>query len=312
MIRVYAPASIGNIGVGFDTLGIAITPINGDLLGDCVSVEKSDNFIIKNIGLFYDQLPIELEKNIVFQCWKRFCEYLCKKYPPVMITLEKNVPVSSGLGSSACSIVATLIAINHYYGCPLDNEQLFKLMGEIEGKISGSIHLDNIAPCFLGGMRISLVVYDNINQLIPSFDNWIWVIAYPGIKVSTEMSRSVLPDKYSRKDCITHSQYLSGFIHASHTNQESLAIKCMKDIIAEPYRDKLLPVNLSVIKKSLREKGAVSCGISGSGPTIFALCNVAHVVNDVFDCLSDLYIKNNLGFVKVCVLSKLGARILLE
>lgn len=311
MVRVYAPASIGNIGVGFDTLGIAIAPVNNSLLGDFVSIEDSKNFSIKNTGIFYDQLPIQLEENIIFQCWKRFCELLGKKYT-FSIQLEKNVPVSSGLGSSACSIVASLFAMNHYCGNPFNHNQLLELMGEMEGNISGSIHFDNVSPCFLGGTQFILPKYKNISQSIPSFNNWIWIIAYPGIKISTIKSRSILPKQYSRSDCILHSQYLSGFIHASYTKQECLAIKCIQDVIAEPYRSQLLPVDLGYIRSSLIKKGAISCGIAGSGPSIFALCNNKQVVSDIAEWLSCFYLKNSVGFVKICVLNKFGVRIVTE
>lgn len=313
MIQVYAPASIGNVGIGFDTLGIAIIPIDGSLLGDYVSIKDADVFTIKNTGLFHDQLPIQLEENIVFQCWKKFCKIL-KKSCSVTIQLEKNTPVSSGLGSSAASIVATLVAINRYYGNPLNNNQLLKLMGEMEGKISGVVHFDNVSPCFLGGLRIILPKYSDISQIIPIFDHWVWIVAYPGVKISTMESRSVLPKQYNYLDCISHSQYLSGFIHACHTNQESLAIKYIqqKDIIAEPYRSKLLPIDLSYIRSSLMQKGAIACGISGSGPTIFALCNDQNIKHDVVDWLSRFYLQNNSGFVKICSLNTVGSYVIKE
>lgn len=313
MIRVYAPASIGNVGVGFDILGLAVQPIDGSLLGDCVSIENSDIFTIKNVGFFHDQLPIQLEENIVFQCWKRFCE-VSKKSSSISIQLEKNLPVSSGLGSSAASIVAALVAMNCYYDNLLDNIQLMQLMGEMEGKISGSIHFDNIAPCFSGGMRIVLPEYnDSISQIVPIFDHWVWIVAYPGIKISTIQSRSILPKQYSYADCVKHSQNLSGFIHACHTKQELLAIKCIQqDIIAEPYRSKLLPLDLSYIRSSLIEKGAISCGISGAGPTIFALCNNQSVIPDVVNWLSSFYIQNDSGFVKICSVNPDGIHIIME
>ncbi|WP_159714811.1 homoserine kinase [Blochmannia endosymbiont of Camponotus nipponensis] len=311
MVRVYAPASIGNIGVGFDTLGMAITPINGSLFGDCVSIENANIFSLSNTGHFYNQLPKRLEENIVFQCWKKFCEILGQTYS-LSINLEKNIPVSSGLGSSACSIVAVLVAMNYHCGFPLDNNQLLTLMGEMEGKIAGSVHFDNVSPCFLGGMRLILQNCDTVNQIIPSFNNWLWIVAYPGVKMSTEVSRSVLPNKYSSEDCINHSQYLSGFIHACHTKQENLAIKCMKDIIAEPYRSRLFPVELSYIRHNIIKKGAMSCGISGSGPTIFVLCNTHDVVEDISDWLSHFYLQNDSGFVRICSLDQCGVRIMVE
>lgn len=308
MVKVYAPASIGNIGVGFDLLGIAVASIDGNLFGDCISIESSNVFNLEYAGCFRNQLPQQLEQNIVFQCWKRFCEILGKTYP-VTIRLEKNVPVSSGLGSSACSIVATLMAVNHHCGCPLNNSQLLTLMGEMEGNISDTVHFDNVSPCFLGGMQLILQECNIISQRIPIFDDWLWILAYPGIEISTAIARSILPKTYNRVDCIDYGRYLSGFIHACHTKQESLAIGCMKDVIAESYRSQLLPVQLSKIRRVLMQEGAVSCGISGSGPTIFALCNTKQTAESVSACLSHYYLQNNVGFVRICCSDNFGARI---
>lgn len=107
MVKVYAPASSANMSVGFDVLGAAVTPVDGTLLGDVVSVEAADHFRLHNLGRFADKLPPEPRENIVYQCWERFCQALGKTIP-VAMTLEKNMPIGSGLGSSACSVVAAL------------------------------------------------------------------------------------------------------------------------------------------------------------------------------------------------------------
>ena len=99
MVRVYAPASSANMSVGFDVLGAAVTPVDGSLLGDVVSVEAADHFSLNNLGRFANKLPPEPRENIVYQCWERFCQELGKSVP-VAMTLEKNMPIGSGLGSS--------------------------------------------------------------------------------------------------------------------------------------------------------------------------------------------------------------------
>lgn len=111
-----------------------------------------------------------------------------------------------------------------------------------------------------------------ISQQVPGFDEWLWVLAYPGIKVSTAEARAILPAQYRRQDCIAHGRHLAGFIHACYTRQPQLAAKLMKDVIAEPYRTKLLP-GFSEARQAAMEMGAQACGISGSGPTLFALCD---------------------------------------
>ncbi len=242
----------------------------------------------------------------MYQCWELFCQEIGKTVP-VAMTLEKNMPIGSGLGSSACSVVAGLMAMNEFCGKPLDDNRLLTLMGELEGRISGSVHYDNVAPCFLGGIQLMLEENDIISQPVPSFDDWLWVMAYPGIKVSTAEARAILPAQYRRQDCISHGRYLAGFIHACHTGQAALAAKLMKDVIAEPYRTKLLP-GFAAARQAAEDIGALACGISGSGPTLFSVCNDMASAQRLADWLRDNYLQNDEGFVHICRLDTTGAR----
>ncbi|SUW62223.1 Homoserine kinase [Buttiauxella agrestis] len=308
MVKVYAPASSANMSVGFDVLGAAVSPIDGSLLGDYVTVEAADTFSLNNIGRFASKLPDEPRENIVYQCWERFCQEIGKNIP-VAMTLEKSMPIGSGLGSSACSVVAGLMAMNEYCGKPLNDTRLLSLMGELEGRISGSVHYDNVAPCFLGGMQLMIEENGIISQSVPGFDEWLWVLAYPGIKVSTAEARAILPALYRRQDCISHGRHLAGFIHACHTRQPHLAAKLMRDVIAEPYRAKLLP-RFNEARQAAADIGALASGISGSGPTLFALCDNTDTAQRVADWLSQHYLQNQEGFVHICRLDTAGARVL--
>ena len=308
MVKVYAPASSANMSVGFDVLGAAVSPVDGSLLGDYVTVQAADYFSLNNIGRFASKLPAEPRENIVYQCWERFCQEIGKTIP-VAMTLEKSMPIGSGLGSSACSVVAGLMAMNEFCGKPLSDTRLLALMGELEGRISGSVHYDNVAPCFLGGMQLMIEENGIISQSVPGFDDWLWVLAYPGIKVSTTEARAILPAQYRRQDCISHGRHLAGFIHACHTRQPELAAKLMRDVIAEPYRAKLLP-RFNEARQAAADIGALASGISGSGPTLFALCDNTDTAQRVADWLSQHYLQNQEGFVHICRLDTAGARVL--
>lgn len=311
-VVVYAPASIGNVSVGFDVLGAAVSPVDGTLLGDCVEVRLGDKpFDLATKGRFVDKLPSNPKENIVYDCWKVYARELDKKgveLKPVYMTLEKNMPIGSGLGSSACSIVAALDALNQFHDNPLNEMELLALMGEMEGQISGGIHYDNVAPCYLGGVQLMLEELGIISQEVPCFDEWYWVMAYPGIKVSTAEAREILPSQYRRQDIIAHGRHLAGFIHACHSNQPELAAKMIKDVIAEPYRAKLLP-GFSQAREYAATAGALATGISGSGPTLFSICKDKDVADRVARWLEENYVQNNEGFVHVCRLDKQGSKV---
>ncbi|WP_249961271.1 homoserine kinase [Histophilus somni] len=313
MLRIYAPASSANISVGFDTLGVAVSPIDGSLLGDVVQIEEIEQgFELESTGYFVRKLPKEPQKNIVYQAYVLFSERLKLrnlKIKPLRLTLEKNMPIGSGLGSSACSIVATLVALNQFYQQPFSKMELLEMMGELEGRISGSIHYDNVAPCYLGGVQLMVQSLGNICQQLPFFDNWYWVLAYPGIEVSTAEARAILPKSYTRQDMISHGRHLGSFVHACHTRQEALAAYMMRDVIAEPYREALLP-NFAEVKQAVKDLGVLASGISGSGPTMFAIAPDLAIATKSATYLENNYLQNNEGFVHICKVDNVGARAL--
>ncbi|OOF08302.1 homoserine kinase [Salinivibrio sp. PR5] len=311
-VRVYAPASIGNVSVGFDVLGAAVSPIDGSLLGDVVEVKAGGDrpFSLRCEGRFTDKLPADEKDNIVYQAYQAYAHALQDKgiaVKPVAMLLEKNMPIGSGLGSSACSIVAALDALNRFHGNPLDETTMLALMGEMEASISGSLHYDNVAPCYLGGLQLMLESQGVISQPVPHFDNWYWVMAYPGIKVSTAEARTILPAQYRRQDVIAHGRYLGGFIHACHTQQPALAASLICDVIAEPYRQKLLPGFVEA-RAYADSCGALATGISGSGPTLFSICDDLQVAERLAQWLREHYVQNNDGFVHVCRIDGQGAK----
>ncbi|QIM64946.1 homoserine kinase [Frederiksenia canicola] len=310
-LRIYAPASSANLSVGFDSLGAAISPIDGSLLGDVVQIEACENeFELENAGYFVRKLPKELQKNIVYQAYVLFSERLKLRGGAVKklrLTLEKNMPIGSGLGSSACSIVAALVALNQFHDEPFSKMELLEMMGELEGRISGSIHYDNVAPCYLGGLQLMTQSLGNICQPLPFFDEWYWVLAYPGIEVSTAEARAILPKSYTRQDVIAQARYLGSFVHACHSQQAQLAALMMKDLVAEPYREALLP-NFPEVRQGCKDLGALAVGISGSGPTMFAIAPDLEHAQKLSAYLEKHYLQTNEGFIHICKVDNQGAR----
>ncbi|CAM4130967.1 homoserine kinase [Vibrio neonatus] len=310
-VCVYAPASIGNVSVGFDVLGAAVSPVDGTLLGDRVMVATGESeFSLKTAGRFVSKLPADAKQNIVYRCWQVFAKEVARKGVALRhleMTLEKNMPIGSGLGSSACSIVAALDALNQFHDNPLNETELLALMGEMEGEISGGIHYDNVAPCYLGGVQLMVEELGIISQEVPSFDDWYWVMAYPGINVSTAAAREILPAQYRRQDIIAHGRHLAGFIHASYSGQSKLAAKMIKDVIAEPYRQRLLP-GFPEAREYAETVGALTSGISGSGPTMFTICDSLEVAERVKAWLEVNYVQNNEGFVHICKIDQQGSK----
>ena len=306
-ITVYAPASMGNVGVGYDLLGAALAPIDGSLFGDRVSIASSVSGIsLKVEGLWADKLPPDPEDNIVYQCALFFMQQL-NKQQGIALTLEKNLPVGSGLGSSASSVVAALYALNEYFDNPYDEQALLILMGEFEGKISGSVHYDNVAPCYLGGMQLMLNTHLKVCDNIPSFEAWYWVVAYPGISLSTAKMRELLPAEYSQSVTIDFGRNLSAFVHASYQQNAELAICVLKDVLAEPYRASAIPGYESA-RESLDKLGMLSTGISGSGPTLFSITDSLETAQAAQAWLDTNYVEQGLGFSHICKLDALGAR----
>lgn len=302
-VSAFAPASIGNVSVGFDILGAALKPIDGQILGDNVEVyDGSSEFEFEMQGWFAGKLPSDPKKNICYDAFVGFKEFMAEKglpVKPLKMVLKKNLPIGSGLGSSAASIVAAVAALNAFHDYPMSKDEALMLMGKLEGKISGSIHYDNAAPCYLGGIQLMVEELGIISETVPSFDNWYWVSCYPGIQVSTAEARSILPKEYSRHDCITFGRQIATFIQASHTKQEALAAAVLKDVLAEPYRQKLIPgfVEARDYAKSL---GALATGISGSGPSIFIVMKDLAKAEEMQEWLKANFIQNDDGFCNIC------------
>lgn len=311
MYKAYAPASAANLSVGFDLLGAALKPIDGSLLGDEIIISENDTkgCDVSVTGRFAHKLPTDPKQNIVYQAYLMYKDALEKEGKTALdvhMELSKNLPVCSGLGSSAASVVAAVVALDAIHDNALGEKKIVELMGALEGRISGSIHYDNVAPCYYGGLQLIVEEKGIISTTLPDFDNWYWVSCFPGIKVSTSAARQILPTSYDRKDTITFGRHLATFVHACHTGDDKLAASVLTDVIAEPYRASLIP-GFSEAREYGLSIGALATGISGSGSSVFSIFEDLEKANLMKNYLEKNFIANEDGFCHVCKVDRRGA-----
>jgi homoserine kinase len=205
--------------------------------------------------------------------------------------------------------VAAFAALNAYFDTPFDKDTLLIMMGELEGQISGSIHYDNVAPSYIGGMTLMSGESSPIAIQLPVFKDWYWVSCYSGLSVSTAKARALLPTEYELSDTLTFGRQLAVFVHSLHSGNRELAAKVMKDVIAEQHRKVLLP-KFDEARAYSAQHNALSFGISGSGPTVFAVTENIADAHAIQNWLEQHYIQNEDGFSHVCKIDTAGTRVI--
>ncbi|MBT1450431.1 homoserine kinase [Glaciecola sp. XM2] len=308
--RAFAPASIGNVSLGFDLLGAALSPVDGEQMGDWVEVKNAESFALSVDGRFASRLPSGASNNIVTRCYDFFQQALASHNKPLLkvaMHLHKALPIGSGLGSSASSIVAAFYALNEHAGKPFDEDTLLVMMGELEGQISGSIHYDNVAPSYVGGMTLMTGQDNPVCSKLPVFDDWYWVVCYSGLSVSTAAARDILPRQYELGTTLTFGRQIGVFVHALHSGEKALAASVMQDVIAEKHRKTLLP-KFDEAREYCMAQNGIAFGISGSGPTVFAVANNLDDAKRMQTWLNIHYIQNDDGFSHICHIDTIGAR----
>jgi len=309
----YAPASTGNVSVGFDLLGAALIRLDQKPLGDTVHVEFTEQDQLINSGEFAHVCPQDKMQNLAWIAYVLFRAKLANNgsYPAVKMELVKSLPVGSGLGSSACSVVASLTALNRLFDFPYSDQQLLTLMGEVEAGASGDLHYDNVAPSYFGGLQLMSPHDDpKIAPVIklPNPDSWYWVVAFPGFSLPTKEAREVLPKQVDKSVAIDNAQYLAAFVAYLYQGEQTLAAKTIKDVIAEPYRADLI-AGFKTSKDYLLQQDALAVGISGAGPTLFALTTDLAKAQQYKDYLEQHYLEQaGKGFVHICQCATQGAK----
>ncbi len=262
MTTVFAPGSVGNVGPGFDILGLAI-----DGLGDRVTVElgKSGPVIVR--GRDAELVPTDPAKNAASIAASAMLRKR-QQAAALQITIEKGLPVSGGMGGSAASSVAGALAAALAIGANASNEDIMIAALEGEMFVSGR-HLDNIAPITLGGLVLSRSIdpVDAIPLKVP--DNWSVALITPRVRIETKQARAILPQQWDRS-WIQQMANTAALIAAFASGDGALARRALDDLYAEPRRAPMIP-HFAEVKRAALDAGAFGCSISGSGPTIFAI-----------------------------------------
>lgn len=266
-VRVFAPASIGNVSCGFDVLGLAVQAPGDEVF---ITLNDSRTVTMKSIVGGDGRIPMEPRENTASVAVMEFLKSI-KSNQGAEITLYKNLPLGSGMGSSAASAVAAVVAINYLMDEPLKREQLLPFIMEAERIACGTAHPDNAAPSLLGGLI--LVRQNNPLDIvsIPTPRELMCVLVHPHIVVTTRDARQVLRPFISLKDGITQWANTAALVAGMMKEDYELIGRSLVDVVAEPLRSVLIP-GFDRIKKKALQNGALGCGISGSGPTIFCLC----------------------------------------
>ncbi len=261
----FAPASVGNVAVGFDVLGLSVQAI-GDQVTARRTVESGVRIAAIN-GLVRD-LPLDAARNTAGRAVMSIVEELKLAYG-IELTIEKGIPLGSGLGGSAASAVAAVVAVNALLPTPLSKLELLKHAMRGEEVASGSVHVDNIAPSLYGGLVLTVGV-DNPNvKQIPMPDGIRCVLVHPHMVLATKDARKILKPDVSLSDVIWQTANLAGFLAGCYTNDLRLIGESLNDVIIEPQRRVLIP-GFDAVKQAAMNAGALGCSISGAGPTVFA------------------------------------------
>ncbi|RLD28056.1 MAG: homoserine kinase [Bacteroidetes bacterium] len=288
-IRIFSPATVANVSCGFDVLGFCLDSIGDEML--VRKVDKKGNHITKIEG--YD-LPFEVEKNVAGVS----ALALIKEANPncgFEIEIYKHIKPGSGIGSSSASASGSVFAINELLGRPFNKTQLTYFAMQGEKLASQSEHADNVAPGIFGGFTLVKSIHPLEVLQIPTPNDLYATIIHPQIEIKTAESRGILPKEIPLQDAIKQWANVGSLIHALHTSNYELISRSLQDVIVEPHRSKLIPF-YNEIKVVSINAGALGCGISGSGPSIFTLSKGIETAKKVESAMQNIYYETNIAF----------------
>ena len=303
-IKIFCPATIANISCGFDVLGLCL-----EATGDEMIIRKSDLKGIRITKIVGANLPLETTKNVAGVAGLALLEAINYEFG-FDIEIYKNIKAGSGIGSSAASAAGAVFGINELVGKPFTRKELVAFAMKGEAIASGSEHADNVAPAILGGITLvrSSTPLDIIKIESPS--ELYATVIHPQIELKTSEMRAVLQPMIPLKSAIVQWGNLGGLIAGLYTSDYELIGRSLHDEIVEPLRGPFIP-NFDVIKKAALENGALGSGISGSGPSIFALSKGIETANKIAIAMSAVYDEMDLPYeIHVSKVNSEGVKII--
>lgn len=295
-VRVFAPATVANVVCGFDVLGFAV-----DAPGDEVIMRFTDTpgVVISKITGDDGRLPLNPSKNTVSASVQDYLKHIGRNDVGIEIELNKKMPIGSGLGSSSASTVAGLFAINTLFDNLLTNKELVPFAMKGEELACGYGHADNVAPALLGGF-VLIRSYEPLDVIsLPFPEDMCAAIVYPEVDVPTKDARQMIRSKVLLKDAVKQWGNVAGLVTGLFTSDYDLIGRSMVDVLVEPTRSILIP-EFYKMRSIAMELGAVSFGISGSGPSVFALTKnqeTAHLITAALQQQLKSIQINSLSFV---------------
>ena len=303
-VRVFAPASIANLGCGFDIMGIAL-----DEVGDILEMTASEGDGISITNLTDVPLPEDIEDNVITPVIRKFLEMTGQKAQIDVKVCQKIYP-GSGIGSSAASSAAAAYGMNELFDCPLSDEEMVVCAMEGENLASGGYHADNAAPALLGGI-ILIRGYEPLDIIqLPIPGNFYCAVVHPKIMVSTKAARSILPKAVPMHDAISQWGNVGGLVAGLYSGNIGLVGRAMHDAVAEPYRKQFIP-GFDELREKILASGSMAMNISGSGPSVFSLSDKREIAHRAGEIMKEHFdsrgISNEVYVVKV---TNKGAKLL--
>lgn len=305
-VSVFAPASVANVNCGYDVLGFAVHRPGDEVH---MSLNGSGVVSIDHIGGDDGRLPRDPAKNSVSAVVINYLKHIGSEQG-LGIKLYKKMPFGSGLGSSAASAVGGLVAVNELMGNPLTRMELLPFAMEGERIACGNAHADNVAPSLLGGI-ILIRSYDPLDVIsLPVPDQLCSGLVYPHVEIPTMAARQIIRTSVPMSSAIRQWGNVGGLVAGLFTNDAGLIGRSLVDHIVEPVRKMLIP-HFDEMRTIALEYGALGFGISGSGPTVFALCTDENTAGKVTSALAEKLKEHGLGSTcYVSPINKQGARVI--